>query len=52
MTAAFAGPAFSGAILTKDPELMKGLVQSLQNLVDIGIGGLITLLMGKEHTSA
>jgi hypothetical protein len=51
LTAAFAGLAFSGAIVTNDHELLKGLVQSLQHLVDIGLGGLITLLVSKSRTS-
>jgi hypothetical protein len=52
LTAAFAGLAFSGAVITHDHDLMKGLVQSLQHLVDIGLAGLITLLIGKARSSA
>ncbi|MBR0896805.1 hypothetical protein JQ616_17735 [Bradyrhizobium tropiciagri] len=52
LTAAFAGLAFSGAVITSAYELMKGLIQSLQHLVDIGLGGLITLLIGNSRSSA
>jgi hypothetical protein len=52
LTAAFAGLAFTGAIVTNDHDLLVGLVQSLQHLVDIGLGGLITLLVSKNRASA